>query len=276
MAQWQHGEVTSNGIKMHYTRTGDDKPPLVLAHGLTDNGLCWTPVAKQFEADYDVIMVDARGHGFSEAPLQGYDSATQAADLAGVITALGLEKPAIIGHSMGAATTIVMAGMYPDLAGAIVLEDPPPWWVSTGAENPQAAKQVAAMREQFYARKRKTRAELLAEQRVATPTWSEAELEPWADAKIQVHENVTAIYAPGLPRSVDWFTVLARVTCPALLVTADRSLGAIVSSEDAQALQALVPHLQTAHIAGAGHCIHREQFEPYMQAVRTFLSNAME
>ena len=55
MAQWQSGDVTANGIKVHYTRTGGDKPPLVLNHGATDNGLCWTPVATALEAEYDVV-----------------------------------------------------------------------------------------------------------------------------------------------------------------------------------------------------------------------------
>jgi N-formylmaleamate deformylase len=56
MAQWQSGDVTANGIKIHYTRTGGGKTPLVLNHGATDNGLCWTPVARALEAEYDVIM----------------------------------------------------------------------------------------------------------------------------------------------------------------------------------------------------------------------------
>src|SRR3954468_15126333 len=102
MASWPAGDIEVNGLRLHYSRTGGDKPPLVLAHGVTDDGLCWTPVAEALEMDYDVIMVDARGHGGSDAPEAGYDSATQAADLAGVIAALGLHKPAILGHSMGA------------------------------------------------------------------------------------------------------------------------------------------------------------------------------
>jgi len=44
----------------------------VLAHGFSDDGLCWTPVAEKLAADYDVIMVDARGHRRSDTPEQGY------------------------------------------------------------------------------------------------------------------------------------------------------------------------------------------------------------
>jgi hypothetical protein len=60
MASWQSGDVETNGIRLHYTRTGGLAPPLVLAHGVTDSGLCWTPIAEALAADYDVIMVDAR------------------------------------------------------------------------------------------------------------------------------------------------------------------------------------------------------------------------
>src|SRR5689334_19684714 len=148
MANWQSGDVEANGIRLHYTRTGGDKPPLVLAHGVTDNGLCWTPVAEALASAYDVIMVDARGHGRSDAPEHDYDPATQAADLAGVITALNLQKPAVLGHSMGAATTLVLAGTYPDVPGAIVLEDPPGWWSvvrdATSAEESPAGTRTSA------------------------------------------------------------------------------------------------------------------------------------
>src|SRR5690349_5016852 len=108
MSTWQSGELDANGIRIHYTRTGGAKPPLVLAHGFSDDGLCWTPVARALEQDYDVIMVDARGHGLSEAPEQGYGHDQQAADLAGAIDALGLRRPAVLGHSMGAATTLAL------------------------------------------------------------------------------------------------------------------------------------------------------------------------
>jgi hypothetical protein len=60
---------------------------------VTDDGLCWSPLARLLEGERDVIMVDARGHGRSSAPEGGYDPLTQGRDLAGVIAALGLKKP---------------------------------------------------------------------------------------------------------------------------------------------------------------------------------------
>src|ERR1051326_8410001 len=110
MSTCQSGEVHATGLRLHYTRTGGAKPPLVMVHGFSDDGPCWTPLAERFEADYDVIMPDARGHGFSE-DAEDYTPAAQAADLNGIISALGLHKPLILGHSMGAVTTMTLAGL---------------------------------------------------------------------------------------------------------------------------------------------------------------------
>lgn len=264
MCPWQSGDIEVNRVKLHYTRTGGAKPPVVLAHGFSDDGLCWTPVAEALEADYDVIMVDARGHGRSAAPEQGYGSAELAADLAGVIKGLGLKRPAVLGHSMGAASTLVLAGIYPDLPRAILLEDPPLWWLT--AET--APMRPSPIRFGIIDLKRKTREELIAHARRESPAWSEAELGPWADAKLRFSFNVLAA---GEPAAVDWPATVGRITCPALLLTADPAQGALVTPENAAALQALAPQVRVAHIAGAGHSIRREQFGRYMEVVRAFL-----
>src|SRR5205823_1964466 len=117
--------VQANGITIHYYRTGSDKKPsILLLHGITDSGLCWPRVAHDLEGGYDVIMTDARGHGHSGASTD-FSIALLADDAAAVIRALGLEKPYVWGHSMGAITAATLAAAYPDLVRAIVLEDPP-------------------------------------------------------------------------------------------------------------------------------------------------------
>jgi N-formylmaleamate deformylase len=268
MSTWHTDFINANGLRIHYTRTGGDKPPLVLAHGFSDDGLCWTPVTEQLVADYDVIMVDARGHGRSEGPEQGYGLTDMAADLAEVITKLGLHKPAVLGHSMGGGTTFVMAGTYPEVPGAILIEDA--GMINIGPpQTPEAQERAARMRNRIVELKRKTRDELIAECRTNSPTWNEAELEPWADAKLRF--SFHALNRLGTT-VVDWQATLSRITCPALLITADPERGAIVTPEGAAQLQALIPQLQVAHIAGAGHSIRREQFDQYLSVVRTFLA----
>jgi N-formylmaleamate deformylase len=274
MPKWQASDIETNGIRLHYTRTGGVKPTIVLAHGFSDDGLCWTPLTEALEAEYDVIMVDARGHGRSTGPEQGYGQEEHAADLAGVITALELHRPAVLGHSMGAATALAFAGMYPDIPGAILLEDPPSWWEPAGRGSPAGfdAERQARMRAGIVALKRKTREELIADQRTATPSWSEAELGPWADSKLRLSFNV--LNRTG-GTTVDWPVLVQRIVCPVLLITADPSRGAIVTAEGAAALQTLAPQTRIVHIPEAGHSIRREQFTRYLEAVRAFLAETM-
>src|SRR4030042_244443 len=108
MNEWVEGDVIANGIRIHYTRAGVPRgPELVLLHGYSDNGRCWTPVAQALESGYDIIMIDARGHGLSEAPEGSYAADVMADDVRGVCDALELELPVLIGHSMGAITAMV-------------------------------------------------------------------------------------------------------------------------------------------------------------------------
>ena len=268
MSVWQSDFIATNGIRLHYTRTGGEKPPLVLAHGVTDDGLCWTPVAEALASDYDVIMIDARGHGLSDAPSTGYSPIEQADDLAGLIEALDLKSPIVLGHSMGAATTLVLAARYPQVPRAIALEDPPPWW-DPAFERPNNTDWQARMRAWLVPLKQQTRQAILEAQRVAEPGWSEAELEPWVDSKLHFSLNFfNDLSDPGL----EWSALLRQVQCPALLITGDVEAGALVSEQAAVLFQQHMPQAQIAHIAKAGHSIRRDRFEQYLQAVQPFLA----
>jgi N-formylmaleamate deformylase len=268
MPTWQSDFVEVNDLRLHYTRTGGKKPPLVLAHGFSDDGLCWSPVARALEGEYDVIMVDARGHGRSDGPASGYDPVTLGHDLAGVIAALGLKRPAVLGHSMGAGTAMALASNHPELPGAILLEDPPSWWAASAADESAQAQRRAGMLAYIVELKRKTREELLAEEQTRSPGWSREELEPWADAKLRLSFNVLS---RGLDPAPDWKAALPKITCPALLITGDPARGAIVTPEAATALQKLVPQLRVANIPNSGHSIRRDQFARYLDVVRGFL-----
>jgi len=272
MATWESGYAEVQGLRLHYTRTGSGLPPLVLAHGVSDDGLCWTTEAEALAPAFDVVMADARGHGRSEAPLGGYGPAEQAADLGGLIQALGLQRPIVLGHSMGAMTTLMLAGSAPELPRAILLEDPPPWWAQTASTAPAERERRVAMRVGMAELKRRTRAELIAGQRDTAPTWPDDELERWADSKIRFSPNVLDSFTASAETAVDWPAVLRQITCPVLLITGDNRAGALVTQEHAAALRALVPQAQVAQIAGAGHSIRHDQFARYMDAVQGFLS----
>src|SRR5215213_4842126 len=178
-------------------------------------------------------------------------------------------------HSMGAATALVLAGTHPDVPGAILLEDPPAWWTRR-SDTPAARERRVAMRERALSLKRKTREELIAGQRAEQPGWSDAELEPWGDAKQRFSLSVLSVYDQDNAASVDWWVLMRCITCPTLLITADPERGAIVTDTSGAALKALVPQLEIAYVRGAGHNIRRDQFTPYMDVVRRFLTHQQE
>ena len=269
MSNWTENDVTANGIRIHYHRTGGHAPPLVLVHGYSDNGLCWIRLAKALEGTYDIIMPDARGHGLSEAPETGYATASMAADLAGLIEALELDRPAVLGHSMGASTAATWAAQYPEQVGAVLLEDPP-WFDEQRMQGRERTMPTPEKRRaEIMARKAKSREELIASCRQAQPMWDEIEFGPWADAKRQFSPNLAERHAaPRRP----WQEVAAEIAHPTLLISADNSAGALVTPEVAAQAADLNPHIQTVHIAGAGHNIRREQFDRYVQTVTQFLN----
>ena len=101
MNGWQPGRVNVSGGHLAYHRTGGTGPALLLSHGLTDNGLCWLRLAAALDPEFDIVMLDARGHGESSRIPAGaaHDPAD---DIAQAIEALGLNAPIVMGHSVGA------------------------------------------------------------------------------------------------------------------------------------------------------------------------------
>ncbi len=73
---------------------------------------------------YDIIMFDARGHGLSDPPTAADPADVQVEDLAGLIRELKLDRPVLMGHSMGSTSVAHFAAKYPDVPRAVILEDP--------------------------------------------------------------------------------------------------------------------------------------------------------
>src|SRR5262252_8488361 len=190
MTEWDEGQVYANGISIHYYRAGaGKKPSILLLHGITDSGQCWPRVAVDLESSYDTIMTDARGHGRSGSSTD-FSIALLADDAAAVIRALGLEKPYVWGHSMGAITAATLAANYPDLVRAIVLEDPPLMdrplfqttpdkeFFQTGRE-----KQEQYGWQWLFELRALPREERIARGFAVNPNWAKEEIIPWADSK---------------------------------------------------------------------------------------------
>jgi N-formylmaleamate deformylase len=259
-----------NGIRLHYHRTGGDKPPLILIHGISDDGLCWTPVAEQLAHEYDIIMIDMRGHGRSEAPEDGYLLKNLVLDVVGLIQKLNLLKPVLLGHSMGAITTLLLAGMFPDLPKAILVEDPPPFWMMQEI-SAKDAEFRGGLVSWFEALKRKTYDDILEEGRTNSPNWSQEELIPWVNSKHRFSPRIAELVHPLDIVTVDFSKVLKSITCPALFISADNEKGAIARPADIVKIQSLIPQLEVRHISNAGHSVRRDQFQEYMRVVRAQL-----
>ncbi|HUE40002.1 MAG TPA: alpha/beta hydrolase [Candidatus Binatia bacterium] len=116
---------TRDGVKLAFEQTGSGSPPLVLVHGWTCNHRYFAPQREHFAKRHRVVSVDLCGHGESDAAPGDYSIAGFADDVAWLCGELGLEKPVVIGHSMGGMTALEVAARHPDLPSAIVVCDSP-------------------------------------------------------------------------------------------------------------------------------------------------------
>ncbi|MFC1712071.1 alpha/beta fold hydrolase [Candidatus Poribacteria bacterium] len=262
--------VDANGIKIHYHRTGGDKPSIVLAHGFSDNGLCWMGIVPALQDDYDVIMYDSRGHGLSDAPETGYSIDDRVEDLAGLIRVLKLEKPILMGHSMGAGTVGWTIAKYPDIARAAILEDP---GFHRRTQQPLSEEelkvQMEKRRAEILKRKNMTRQQLIELVSKAVHSgWRQEEYGPWADSKLQLSPNVVQAFS-GSRRS--WIgDAFVKTRIPVLILKQDTDEE---GKKRDQEVASLLPDGKLAHVEGAGHSIRRDRYEATVEILKSFLQS---
>lgn len=277
MKDWSTGFVTANGIKIHYYRTGGDKPQIVLNHGSMDDGLCWTRVAKALQQHYDIIMLDTRGHGLSDSGNGDYEPATRAKDLAEVITQLGLNKPIVGGHSLGAEASYQLAALYPDIPRAIFLEDPPiappgePMFGGDIGKMGAGGLKLMVVIMQLVKTMPTFLGKIIA--RKMMPTSPDDEIIPWVNSKKRYHKDFSnALQNADNAVIPSPFETLKKIKVPTLLLMGDREKGSIISKETAKQMNEVVSDFKIAHFQGANHDIRRSQFEGYMTALNSFLA----
>lgn len=275
MMDWTEGDITVDGTNIHWYRTGmRGKPPVVLLHGFTDSGLCWRRLATDLAADYDLVMTDAVGHGKSGGPERGFRTRA-VSDVIAVIGALGLDRPAVIGHSMGGSTAAGVTAAAPDRVRAAILEDP--GWRDAAAP-PVTSAGGLALGSPAWAAWNRSYKEMTPEERTARSAeeraaWPEVDRPDWAEAKAQF--NLAVLDHQDEPRP-PWREVVAKITCPVLLITADPERGAIITPEQADEAARLWRTGRIVYIPGAGHNIRREQYEPFLAAVTAFLAETVQ
>jgi len=130
-AGFQTQEIQTDGATIH-VRVGGEGPAVVLLHGFGDTGDMWAPMAAELARDHRVVVPDLRGMGLSSHPAGGYDKKTQAADIRSVLTQLGIDHAAVVGHDIGATIAYAYAARYPDKTDRLVMMDAPvpgipPW-----------------------------------------------------------------------------------------------------------------------------------------------------
>ncbi|CRK61539.1 putative hydrolase [Alloactinosynnema sp. L-07] len=109
-----------NGVRLNCARSGSGAPA-VLLHGLGHDTTTWDPVPLPVHRH----AFDLRGHGRSDRT-PTYSLELMADDVIHALTLLGLDRPLVIGHSMGAVVASLVAAERPDLVGDLVLEEPRP------------------------------------------------------------------------------------------------------------------------------------------------------
>ncbi len=263
--EWPTGSVAITGGHLAYHRTGGSGPVMVLSHGLTDNGLCWSRTAEALAGDYDIIMLDARGHGASSRVIAGQPH-DPGRDLAEAIAGLGLVKPIVMGHSIGASATAALAFAQPGLAARVILEDPPflPELASAEAE-----QRRAAFRRQIVELQTLSDAEITAFGRKTSPLWHADEFPAWTQSKRQVDPEAMPLRFPP------WREAIAAIAAPTLLLCGEAEQGGLVTPQLAAEATRLNPRIQAVQIKGAGHNIRRENFDDFLAAVRAFLNDAI-
>ena len=116
--------IEIDGNRIHYVARGDPaNPPMVLIHGLGGQIRNFgQPLVEDLEKDYRLILVDRPGSGWSSRlPSASSSLWQQAAVMAKFIQALGLERPIVVGHSLGGALALTIAAERPDVVGRLLL-----------------------------------------------------------------------------------------------------------------------------------------------------------
>ncbi len=262
MTGWNNSICETNGINIHYARTGEGKPTLVLLHGLAANGACWTGLAHFLEKEYDIILPDARGHGESSVPDSGYRYEDHANDVIGLINSLRLPPPVLLGHSMGGMTAAVVASRSPKLLRGLILADPT--FLSIKVQREIHDSDVAEQHRRILG---ESLEELVTDLKRRHPDRSSDIIEIIARARLQTSMAAFDILTPPNP---DFKKLVSAIDVPSLLVFGNKG---VVSTVVAEELQRLNPRFQVARMPEVGHGLHYDQPERFAAVIRSFIQS---
>lgn len=289
---WSDGYVYANGIRIHYYHAvpAPGKPVIVMVHGVTDIGLSWTTLTWKLQDSYDIYMLDARGHGLSDPFTPADDGNTLVKDVVEFVRVMNLDKPILMGHSMGAATVMRIGAEYPDLAKAIIMLDPglgprmprrpnseenKKTETSNEKSTPKKAEftplsvSMFGSPETLVAQNNYSFDDLVATCHQNTPKWDSVDCQYWALSKKQYHGAYTSEIWRAMSGTMKTGESLAKIKVPALILKADASPEQRKVHEEAVS----VMHKgKLIHIDGAGHNLHHDELERTVKVLKDFLS----
>ena len=256
--------ISIGALTLNLAFAGDvTSPPLLLLHGIGSRHVSWYPVVADLSREYRLLMPDLRGHGGSDKPDAGYLLPDYAEDLAALIHELGIERPVIIGHSLGALVALIWAQAHPIDAAALILEDVPLHGGAVHAPNLAGWQALAALPPE----------EAAAYYRREHPNWTEEECVRRAHSITQTHPAVFGELRDEAIRDgvIDRLAPLGGIQSPMLLIHGDPESGSMVRREDVARFERLSSQTQVARLAGGSHSLHRERTAEFLDLVRAFL-----
>jgi N-formylmaleamate deformylase len=233
---------------------------VVLLHGLTGSGACWSPLARALEVEFDVVMPDARGHGNSSTPLHGYRYEDYAHDVVGLIQGLGLSAPVLLGHSMGGMIAAVVASQIGAALRGVILADPT--FLSLERQREVYESDAVEQQRRLLSLDRE---DVLAQARVRHSHRSPEIVELVTEARMKTRLPTFDVLTPPNP---EYHRLVSAIDVPILLVIGDNG---VVSLETARELENLNPRLRIEQIQDAGHGLQYDQPERFEMVVRPFL-----
>ena len=278
----QDPQPSEGDYPMVLSRTIVDRAPnpkgtIVAFHGVSDNGASLADIGARWGEQWRVVLVDTLGHGlsprFSPQQLQApFQSALQAAaETVRVEASQSIGGQVVLfGHSMGGAIAAGVARDHPQLVRAVVLEDPALLTPTQEATYKNNAGESVGGLEQISRDQSDAIANLARQQ--AYRNWPLSEYGPWAQAKTQVDRDFIATGVVGLAGR----EIIKELQVPTLVLTGDGP-DVLLGQAGLEKLATYAnPHLHTALISGATHCVRRDKSEKFQQAVNSFLAKLPE
>jgi non-heme chloroperoxidase len=115
--------ITANNVKLHYLDWGGKGETILFLHGLGDTAHIFDDLAPRFTNQFRVLGLTRRGHGQSEKPDVGYDTATLVEDIRQFLDALKIQRVVLVGHSLAGDELTRFAGQHPDRVVKLVYLD---------------------------------------------------------------------------------------------------------------------------------------------------------